>query len=68
MHRLGICSRAVRGLVADVLVPGLIGAAVLVVVDIIRDESAPWWMVAVIFLLVFSLYEGLRYMARRGRR
>jgi hypothetical protein len=68
MHRLGICSRAVKGLVADVLVPGLMGAAVLIVVDIARGESAPWWLVALIFVLVFALYEGARHTGGRRRR
>jgi hypothetical protein len=52
--------------VLDVVVPGVIGAAVLVVVDVIRGESAPWWLVAIIFLVVFALYDGLRYLNRRG--
>ena len=52
----------------DVVVPGVIGAIVLIVVDIIRGESAPWWMVALIFLVVFAVYEGVRYLRRRSRR
>jgi hypothetical protein len=51
----------------DVVVPGIIGAVVLVVVDIVRGESAPWWLVALIFLVVFALYEGFRYLTRRAR-
>ena len=62
-----ICSRAVRGAVVDIVVPGLIGAVVLVVVDVIRGESAPWWLVLAIFLAVFAIYEGLRYLQRRRR-
>ena len=62
-----ICSRAVRGAVVDIVVPGLIGAVVLVVVDVIRGESAPWWLVLAIFLAVFAIYEGLRYLQRRSR-
>jgi hypothetical protein len=52
----------------DVVVPGVIGAIVLIAVDIIRGESAPWWMVALIFLVVFAVYEGMRYLGRRSRR
>jgi hypothetical protein len=52
----------------DVVVPGVIGAIVLVGVDIIRGESAPWWMVALIFLVVFAVYDGMRYLGRRSRR
>jgi hypothetical protein len=52
----------------DVVVPGVIGVLVLVAVDIIRGESAPWWMVALIFLVVFAVYEGMRYLGRRSRR
>jgi hypothetical protein len=51
----------------DIVVPGLIGAVVLVVVDVIRGESAPWWLVLAIFLAVFAIYEGLRYLQRRRR-
>jgi hypothetical protein len=40
---------------------------VLVVVDVIRGESAPWWVVLVIFVVVFAIYEGLRYLQRRSR-
>jgi hypothetical protein len=57
----------VRGVLVDVVVPGLIGAAALIVVDIIRGESAPWWMVALIFLVAFALYDGVRYLVRRSR-
>jgi hypothetical protein len=58
----------VKGLLIDVVVPGVIGAIVLIAVDIIRGESAPWWMVALIFLVVFAVYEGMRYLGRRSRR
>jgi hypothetical protein len=58
-------SRAVRGVLLDVVVPGAIGAVVLIVVDVIRGESAPWWAVAIIFLAVFAVYDGMRYFARR---
>lgn len=51
----------------DVLVPGLIGAAALIVVDVVRGESAPWWLVALIFLVAFAVYDGLRYLLRRSR-
>jgi hypothetical protein len=51
----------------DVVVPGLIGAVALIVVDVVRGESAPWWLVAVIFLVAFALYDGLRYLIRRSR-
>ncbi|MFL5838755.1 MAG: hypothetical protein ACJ76K_19540 [Solirubrobacteraceae bacterium] len=57
-----------KGLLMDVVVPGVIGAIVLIAVDIIRGESAPWWMVALIFLVVFAVYEGMRYLGRRSRR
>jgi hypothetical protein len=57
----------VKGLLRDVVVPAAIGAAVLVVVDLVRDEAAPWWLVALIFLAVFALYDGLRYLIRRSR-
>jgi hypothetical protein len=53
--------------VVDIVVPGLIGAVVLVVVDVIRGESAPWWLVLGIFLAVFAIYEGFRYLQRRSR-
>jgi hypothetical protein len=43
------------------------GAIALIVVDVIRGESAPWWLVALIFLVVFAVYDGLRYLARRSR-
>ena len=49
----------------DIAVPGVIGAIVLIVVDVIRGESAPWWLVALIFLVVFAVYDGMRYFARR---
>ena len=51
----------------DIVVPGLIGAVVLVVVDVIRGEPAPWWLVLVIFLAVFAIYEGLRCLQRRAQ-
>jgi hypothetical protein len=51
----------------DFLVPGVIGAVVLVAVDVIRGESAPWWLVALIFLVVFAVYDGARYYRRRTR-
>ena len=51
----------------DILVPGVIGVAVLVVVDVIRGESASWYVVLLIFVVVFALYEGLRYLQRRSR-
>jgi len=51
----------------DIVVPGLIGAVVLVIVDVIRGELAPWWLVLVIFLAVFAIYEGLRYLQRRAQ-
>jgi hypothetical protein len=57
----------VKGLLVDVLVPGLIGAAALIVVDVVRGESAPWWLVALIFLVAFAVYDGLRYLLRRSR-
>jgi hypothetical protein len=57
----------VKGVLVDVVVPGLIGAAALIVVDVIRGESAPWWMVALIFLVAFAVYDGLRYLIRRSR-
>ena len=51
----------------DILVPGVIGVAVLVVVDVVRGESASWWVVLIIFVVVFAIYEGLRYLQRRSR-
>lgn len=51
----------------DFVVPGVIGGVVLVVVDVIRGESAPWWLVALIFLVVFAVYDGVRYYRRRRR-
>lgn len=51
----------------DIVVPVLIGAVVLVIVDVIRGQSAPWWVVLVIFLAVFAIYEGFRYLRRRSR-
>jgi hypothetical protein len=51
----------------DVVVPGLIGAVILVVVDVIRGESAPWWLILLIFVAVFAFYDGLRYLRRRPR-
>ena len=58
--------RAVRRALLDFVVPGVIGAVVLIVVDVIRGESAPWWLVAIIFLAVFAVYDGARYLNRRG--
>jgi hypothetical protein len=57
----------VKGAVVDIVVPGVIGAVVLIVVDVIRGESAPWWLVLGIFLAVFAIYEGFRYLRRRPR-
>jgi hypothetical protein len=57
----------VKRALIDILVPGVIGVAVLVVVDVIRGESASWWVVLVIFVVVFAIYEGLRYLQRRSR-
>jgi FtsH-binding integral membrane protein len=57
----------VRGVLVDFIVPGLIGGAVLVVVDVIRGESAPWWLVGLIFVVVFTVYEGMRILIRRSR-
>jgi hypothetical protein len=57
----------VKGAVVDIVVPGVIGAVVLIVVDVIRGESAPWWLVLGIFLAVFAIYEGFRYLQRRPR-
>ncbi len=37
-----VSSRAVKRALIDILVPGVIGVAVLVVVDVIRGESASW--------------------------
>jgi hypothetical protein len=51
----------------DVVVPGVIGAVILVVVDVVRGESAPWWLVLLIFIVVFALYDGLRYLRRRAK-
>ncbi|HEX3316835.1 MAG TPA: hypothetical protein VHR88_02385 [Solirubrobacteraceae bacterium] len=56
-----------RAVLMDFLVPGVIGAVVLVAVDVIRGESAPWWLVALIFLVVFAVYDGARYYRRRTR-
>ena len=30
-------------------------------------ESASWWVVLFIFVVVFALYEGVRYLQRRSR-
>lgn len=57
-----------KRVLVDVVVPAAIGAVVLVVVDVIRGESAAWWLVAGIFVVVFAVYEGLRYFRRRARR
>jgi hypothetical protein len=57
----------VKGAVVDIVVPGVIGAVVLIVVDVIRGESAPWWLVLGIFLAIFAIYEGFRYLQRRPR-
>ena len=62
-----VSSRAVKRALIDILIPGVIGVAVLVVVDVIRGESASWWVVLVIFVVVFAIYEGLRYLQRRSR-
>ena len=62
-----VSSRAVKRALIDILVPGVIGVAVLVVVDVIRGESASWYVVLLIFVVVFALYEGLRYLQRRSR-
>ena len=62
-----VSSRAVKRALIDILIPGVIGVAVLVVVDVIRGESAPWWVVLVIFVVVFAIYEGVRYLQRRAR-
>ena len=62
-----VSSRAVKRALVDILVPGVIGIAVLVVVDVIRGESASWWVVLFIFVVVFGIYEGLRYLQRRSR-
>ena len=62
-----VSSPAVKRALIDILVPGVIGVAVLVVVDVIRGESASWWVVLFIFVVVFALYEGLRYLQRRSR-
>jgi hypothetical protein len=51
----------------DVAVPAVIGAVILVAVDLVRGESAPWWLVLLIFVVVFALYDGLRYLRRRAR-
>ena len=62
-----VSSRAVKRALIDILIPGVIGVAVLVVVDVIRGESASWYIVLLIFVVVFGIYEGLRYLQRRSR-
>jgi hypothetical protein len=64
----GICSPAVRTALVDFLVPVIIGILVLFAVDEIRGESAAWWLVLVIFLVVFAVYEGIRRFRRRSPR
>ena len=62
----GILARVKRALI-DILVPGVIGVAVLVVVDVVRGGIASWYLVLLIFVVVFAIYEGLRYLQRRSR-
>jgi hypothetical protein len=52
----------------DLLVPALIGGVVLVAFDVIRGESAPWWVIVLIFVVVFAAWEGVKYARRRERR
>jgi hypothetical protein len=55
----------VRRVALDFLVPALIGAVILVVVDVVRGEAAPWWAVAIIFVLAFAAWDGIRILMRR---
>jgi len=57
----------VRSFLTDVGVPAVLGAIVLIVLDTTRDEATPWWGIALIFLVVFALCDGARYLARRRR-
>jgi hypothetical protein len=52
----------------DGLIPGVTGVVVLVVIDEIRGESAPWWLVVLIFAAAVALYQGFRYLRSRRRR
>ncbi|HLM49049.1 MAG TPA: hypothetical protein VK279_00765 [Solirubrobacteraceae bacterium] len=56
-----------RSFLTDVGVPAVLGAIVLIVLDTTRDEATPWWGIALIFLVVFALCDGARYLARRRR-
>ena len=62
-----VSSPAVKRALIDILVPGVIGVAVLVVVDVIRGGIASWYLVLLIFVVVVGIYEGLRYLQRRSR-
>jgi uncharacterized membrane protein SirB2 len=57
----------VRGALVAYGVPALIGGVVLVVVDVVRGESAPWWLVGLIFVAVYAIWGAMLLLVRRRR-